>query len=104
MVIGALAGVIVCVMQGRFHYYEGYSMQQVTLPVRVMKQLGAGALIVTNAAGGLNPGFVTGDIMPVSYTHLDVYKRQVAHAHARQDRRAKHGAEDAGEDDEHRGE
>ena len=63
LVIGALAGVIVCVMQGRFHYYEGYSMQQVTLPVRVMKQLGAGALIVTNAAGGLNPGFVTGDIM-----------------------------------------
>ena len=63
LVIGALAGVIVCVMQGRFHYYEGYSMQQVTLPVRVMKRLGIGALIVTNAAGGLNPGFVTGDIM-----------------------------------------
>lgn len=63
LVIGRLAGVTVCVMQGRFHYYEGYSMQQVTLPVRVMKRLGINTLIVTNAAGGLNPNFVTGDIM-----------------------------------------
>jgi purine-nucleoside phosphorylase len=63
LVIGEVAGVAACVMQGRFHYYEGYSMQQVTLPVRVMQQLGIGVLIVTNAAGGLNPGFVTGDIM-----------------------------------------
>jgi purine-nucleoside phosphorylase len=63
LVIGELAGVTACVMQGRFHYYEGYSMQQVTFPVRVMQQLGVSVLIVTNAAGGLNPGFVTGDIM-----------------------------------------
>jgi purine-nucleoside phosphorylase len=63
LVIGNLAGVTVCAMQGRFHYYEGYSMQQVTLPVRVMQRLGVETLIVTNAAGGLNPGFVTGDIM-----------------------------------------
>lgn len=63
LAIGELAGVTVCVMQGRFHYYEGYSMQQVTLPVRVMKRMGIGTLIVTNAAGGLNPNFVTGDIM-----------------------------------------
>jgi purine-nucleoside phosphorylase len=63
LVIGELAGVMVCAMQGRFHYYEGYSMQQVTLPVRVMKRLGINKLIVTNAAGGLNPNFVTGDIM-----------------------------------------
>ncbi|GIK75243.1 MAG: purine nucleoside phosphorylase [Chloroflexota bacterium] len=63
LVIGNLAGVSVCAMQGRFHYYEGYSMQQVTLPVRVMQRLGVETLIVTNAAGGLNPGFVTGDIM-----------------------------------------
>jgi len=63
LVIGEIAGVNACVMQGRFHYYEGYSMQQVTFPVRVMQQLGIGVLIVTNAAGGLNPGFVTGDIM-----------------------------------------
>jgi purine-nucleoside phosphorylase len=63
LVIGELAGVTVCVMQGRFHYYEGYSMQQVTLPVRVMKRLGIDMLIVTNAAGGLNPEFAVGDIM-----------------------------------------
>lgn len=63
LMIGDLAGVTVCAMQGRFHYYEGYSMQQVTLPVRVMQRLGVETLIVTNAAGGLNPGFVTGDIM-----------------------------------------
>ena len=63
LVIGEIAGVTACVMQGRFHYYEGYSMQQVTLPVRVMQQLGVSVLILTNAAGGLNPGFVTGDIM-----------------------------------------
>lgn len=63
LVIGALAGATVCAMQGRFHFYEGYAMQQVTLPVRVMKQLGISALIVTNAAGGLNHSFVTGDIM-----------------------------------------
>jgi len=63
LVIGELAGVTVCAMQGRFHYYEGYSMQQVTLPVRVMQRLGVETLIITNAAGGLNPRFVTGDIM-----------------------------------------
>ncbi|MBE2240784.1 MAG: purine-nucleoside phosphorylase [Caldilineaceae bacterium] len=63
LVVGQLAGVAVCVMQGRFHYYEGYAMQQVTLPVRVMQRLGANLLIVTNAAGGLNPAFATGDIM-----------------------------------------
>lgn len=63
LVIGDLVGMSVCAMQGRFHYYEGYSMQQVTLPVRVMQRLGVETLIVTNAAGGLNPGFVTGDIM-----------------------------------------
>lgn len=63
LVIGELAGVTVCVMQGRFHYYEGYSMQQVTLPVRAMKRLGIDTLIATNAAGGLNPEFAVGDIM-----------------------------------------
>lgn len=63
LVIGTLAGATVCAMQGRFHYYEGYSMQQVTLPVRVMQRLGIDTLIVTNAAGGLNPSFAVGDIM-----------------------------------------
>jgi len=63
MVLGKLAGAPVCVMQGRFHYYEGYSMQQVTLPVRVMQRMGISTLILTNAAGGLNPAFAAGDIM-----------------------------------------
>ena len=63
LVIGTLAGAPVCAMQGRFHYYEGYSMQQVTLPVRVMQRLGIDTLIVTNAAGGINRSFAVGDIM-----------------------------------------
>ncbi len=53
----------VMVLQGRVHYYEGYSMSQVTLPVRVMKRLGVENLIVTNAAGAINPKFQPGDIM-----------------------------------------
>ena len=63
LVIGRLAGVLVCVMQGRFHYYEGYSLQQVTLPIRVMRRMGVHTLILTNAAGGLNPAFAVGDLM-----------------------------------------
>jgi purine-nucleoside phosphorylase len=63
LVIGKLAGVTVCAMQGRFHYYEGYSMQSVTLPIRVMQRLGIKTLVLTNAAGGLNPSFHVGDIM-----------------------------------------
>lgn len=65
LVIGELAGVTVCAMQGRFHFYEGYTMQQVTLPVRVMRRLGVQTLIVTNAAGGVNPAFQVGDIMAI---------------------------------------
>jgi purine-nucleoside phosphorylase len=63
LVIGRLAGATVCAMQGRFHYYEGYDMQTVTLPIRVMQRLGIRTLILTNAAGGLNPAFRVGDIM-----------------------------------------
>lgn len=63
LVIGQLEGQEVLVMQGRAHFYEGYSMSQITLPVRVMQVLGIGMLIVTNAAGGLNPGFKAGDLM-----------------------------------------
>jgi purine-nucleoside phosphorylase len=63
LVVGRLAGVTVCVMQGRFHYYEGYSLQQVTLPMRVMQRMGVHTLILTNAAGGLNPAFGVGDLM-----------------------------------------
>jgi purine-nucleoside phosphorylase len=55
----------VIVMQGRLHFYEGYTMAQTTFPVRVMRGLGAAALIVTNAAGGLDPSFHVGDIMGI---------------------------------------
>ena len=63
LVIGQLEGHPVIVMQGRAHYYEGYSMQQVTMPIRVFRQLGVETLILTNAAGGLNKQFRTGDLM-----------------------------------------
>lgn len=63
LVIGKLAGRTVCVMQGRFHFYEGYTLQQTTLPVRVMKLLGIETLLITNAAGGINPNFRAGDLM-----------------------------------------
>jgi len=66
LVIGTLEGKQVIAMQGRFHYYEGYSMQQVTFPVRVMKQLGIESIIVTNAAGGINKNFEPGDLMVIN--------------------------------------
>jgi len=66
LIAGWLEGQGVLVMQGRAHYYEGYSLQQVTFPIRVMQRLGIGILIVTNAAGGLNPGFDPGDIMLIT--------------------------------------
>lgn len=65
LVIGMLAGVCVCTMQGRFHFYEGYSMAQVTLPIRVMARLGIKTVILTNAAGGVNPAFQVGDLMVI---------------------------------------
>jgi purine-nucleoside phosphorylase len=62
-IIGKVSGKYVCAMQGRFHYYEGYSMDVVTLPIRVMARLGIKTLIVSNAAGGENTGFQVGDLM-----------------------------------------
>ncbi|MBU9714762.1 purine-nucleoside phosphorylase [Evansella tamaricis] len=63
LVIGELEGKQVVAMQGRFHFYEGYSMQEVTFPVRVMKLLGCESIIVTNACGGMNEKFKPGDLM-----------------------------------------
>jgi len=65
-VIGELEGRPVLVMQGRIHYYEGYTMGQVTLPVRVMQRLGISCMIVTNAAGGVHPDFKPGDVMLIT--------------------------------------
>lgn len=63
LICGRLGGVAVVAMEGRFHMYEGYPLKQITLPVRVFRELGAELLIVSNACGGLNPQFRTGDLM-----------------------------------------
>lgn len=63
LVFGKVSGKSVVAMQGRFHYYEGYNMQEVTYPVRVMQVLGAAGLIVTNASGGINPAYRPGDLV-----------------------------------------
>ena len=71
LVIGKLEDQDVIVMQGRVHYYEGYSMNQVTLPIRVMQRLGVAYLFVTNAAGAVNPEFEPGDLMLIT-DHLNL--------------------------------
>jgi purine-nucleoside phosphorylase len=71
LVIGELEQRTVLVMQGRIHFYEGYGMPQVTLPVRVMQRLGIDTLIITNAAGGVHPDFQPGDVMLIT-DHLNL--------------------------------
>lgn len=66
LVLGVIGGKKVVAMQGRFHYYEGYSAQDITFPIRVMKGLGISILIESNAAGGLNPQFTRGDLMIIT--------------------------------------
>jgi len=66
LIFGRLGGKRVMTMQGRFHYYEGYSMKQITFPVRVMKALGCHTLVVSNACGGMNPLFTPGDLMIIT--------------------------------------
>ncbi len=63
LIFGKIAGRSIVAMQGRFHYYEGYTMQQITFPIRVMKYLGVETLLISNACGGMNPQFAKGDLM-----------------------------------------
>ncbi|MEN8242902.1 MAG: purine-nucleoside phosphorylase [Chloroflexota bacterium] len=71
LVIGELEGKVVLVMQGRSHFYEGYPITQIGLPIRVMKRLGIETLVVTNAAGAVNPEFAPGDLMMLT-DHLNL--------------------------------
>ena len=72
LIFGVLGGKKVVAMQGRFHYYEGYGMQQVTFPVRVMRFLGVKTLFVSNASGGVNPEFEIGEIMIIN-DHINLF-------------------------------
>lgn len=72
LIFGKLGGKNVIAMQGRFHFYEGYSMQEVTFPVRVMKALGIKTLFVSNASGGLNPTYKVGDLMMIN-DHINMF-------------------------------
>lgn len=72
LIFGKIGGKHVVAMQGRFHYYEGYSLQQVTFPVRVMKMLGIEKLFVSNASGGVNPDFEVGEIM-IMNDHINLF-------------------------------
>lgn len=71
LVFGTLQGREVVILQGRVHYYEGYSMSQITMPIRVMQRLGIETLLLTNAAGGINPDFEAGDLMLIG-DHLNL--------------------------------
>ena len=72
LIFGKLGSKDIMAMQGRFHFYEGYSMKEVTFPVRVMKELGIKTLFVSNAAGGMNPGFSIGDLMIIT-DHINLF-------------------------------
>ncbi|MBN1820289.1 MAG: purine-nucleoside phosphorylase [Prolixibacteraceae bacterium] len=78
LIFGKLGNKEVVAMQGRFHYYEGYSMQEVTFPVRVMKLLGITHLFVSNASGGLNPSYHVGDIMVIN-DHINMFPEHPLH-------------------------
>ena len=71
LVVGTVGGVAVAAMQGRFHFYEGYSLEEVTFPVRVLRLLGAKSLVLTNAAGGLNNSYAQGALIVIS-DHLNL--------------------------------
>ena len=66
LILGRLAGKMIIAMQGRFHLYEGYSLEEITFPLRVMKYMGVNIIIESNAAGGMNPNFKAGDLMVIT--------------------------------------
>ncbi len=66
LILGDISGIPIIAMQGRFHYYEGYSMEEVTFPIRIFKLIGIKTLFVSNAAGGINPSFKIGDLMIIN--------------------------------------
>lgn len=72
LIFGNLGGKYIMAMQGRFHYYEGYDMKEVTFPVRVMKEIGVETLFVSNAAGGMNKEFKVGDVMVIT-DHINLF-------------------------------
>ena len=78
LIFGILGGKKVLAMQGRFHFYEGYSMKEVTFPVRVMKKLGINYLMVSNATGGLNPDYKIGDLMIIN-DHINMFPEHPLH-------------------------
>jgi purine-nucleoside phosphorylase len=80
LIFGKIGNADVMLMSGRFHYYEGYDMGEVTFPVRVMKALGVDTLIVSNAAGGMNPGFDIGDLMLIT-DHINQFPEHPLRGH-----------------------
>ena len=72
LIFGKLGGKNIVAMQGRFHYYEGYTMQEITLPIRVLKMLGIQYLFVSNASGGMNPEYKVGDLMIIN-DHINLF-------------------------------
>lgn len=78
LIAGKLGGINILAMQGRFHYYEGYNMKEVTFPVRVMKEIGIDTLLVSNASGGMNPDFEIGDLMIIT-DHINLFPEHPLH-------------------------
>ena len=78
LIFGRLGGKEIMAMQGRFHYYEGYDMKEVTFPIRVMRELGIKTLFVSNASGGMNPDFRIGDLMIIR-DHINLFPEHPLH-------------------------